>query len=257
MLELFHWEPVGHSARVLICLEEIGADYRSRYVDALNFEHFSGEFLKLNPQGLLPVLLADGVALSESSLINEFLAESFPDANLKPVDPVSAYNVRVWSKFVDYNLASSLSTLGCRSCLVPVLEACDPAALEGRIASIPVAERRAGWQRAARNDYDDALVENAERKVRLVLHRMEETLFAGEWLVGNRYSIADINAFAMIDGLMQAAPAVVNADDAPRTAAWAGRIAARPAVRSVLDSAGLRRRKDTVFLPGPEHSRWG
>jgi len=110
MLELFHWEPVGHSARVLICLEEIGADYRSRYVDALNFEHFSGDFLKLNPQGLLPVLVADGAALSESSLINEFLAESFPEAKLKPADPAGAYNAQVWSKFVDYNLASSLAT---------------------------------------------------------------------------------------------------------------------------------------------------
>lgn len=257
MLELFHWEPVGHAARVLVCLEEIGVDYRSNYVDALNFEHFSGDFLKLNPQGLLPVLKVDGVALSESSLINEFLAESFPEANLKPADPTDSYNVQVWSKFVDYNLASSLATLGCRRYLVPLLERCDRAVLETRIASIPVPERRVGWRRAARNDYDEALVDNAGRKVRLVLGRMEEALATGEWLVGGRYSIADINAFAMISGLMQAAPDIVNADDAPHTTAWAGRIAARPAVRSVLDSADLRRRPDTVFLPGPEHSRWG
>lgn len=257
VFELFHWEPVGHSARVLICLEETGADYRSRYVDALNFEHFSGDFLKLNPQGLLPVLVADGVALSESSLINEFLAESFPEADLKPADPTSAYNVQAWSKFIDYHLASSLATLGCRRYLVPALERCDRPALEARIDSIPVPERRAGWQRALRNDYDDALVENAARKVRLVLGRMEETLAAGEWLVGGRYSIADINAFAMVRGLMQAAPEIVNVDVAPHTAAWAKRIAARPAVRSVLDSADPGRRTETVFLPGPEHSRWG
>ena len=257
MLELFHWEPVSHSARVLICLGEVGAEYRSHYVDALEFEHLAHEYLTLNPQGLLPVLKADGVVLSESSLINEFLAESFPEAKLKPADPTDAYNVQVWSKFVDYNLASSLATLGCRRYLVPVLHRCDRATLEARIESIPVPERRAGWQRAAQNDYDDALIDNAERKVRLVLGRMEETLAAGQWLVGDHYSIADINAFAMISGLMEAAPGIVNADDAPHTAEWAGRIAERPAVRSVLDSPDLRRRTDPVFLPGPEHSRWG
>lgn len=254
MLELFHWEPVGHSARVLICLAEVGAEYQSRYVDALGLEHFSDDFLALNPQGLLPVLKIDGAVLSESSLINEFLAESFPEAALEPDEPTDAYNMRVWSKFVDYNLASSLATLGCRRWLVPLLERGDRAAMKRRIEAIPVPERKPGWLRAVRNDYDEALVANAERKVRLVLDRLEETLAAGEWLVGDRYSLADINAFALIDGLLQAAPELVNSDSAPHTAEWAARIAERPAVRS-LES--LKRRKETVFLPGPEHSRWG
>ena len=257
MLELFHWEPVSHSARVMICLAEVGADYDSHYVNALGFEHFSPEFLKVNPEALVPVLRVDGVVLTESSLINEFLAESFPKAKLRPDEPADAYNVQVWSKFIDYNLASSLATLGCRRYLVEVLRRYDRAVLAGRIDSIPVPERRAGWLRAARGEFDDALVENARRKVGLVLKRMEETLSAGDWLVGGHYSIADINAFAMIDGLRHAAPELVNADDAPHTWAWVGRIADRPAVRSVLDSPRHRRRSDTVFIPGPEHSRWG
>lgn len=257
MLELFHWEPVGHSLRVLICLEEIGVDYRSRYVDALSFEQFSPDFLKLNPQGQVPVLVSDGVALSESALINEFLAESFPEAKLGPADAIDRYNTQAWSKFVDYNLAPSLGTLGCRKYLVPVLQAYDRAALRQRIEAIPVTERRAGWARAAAGDFDDALIANAERKVRLAVDRMEKALTESDWLAGERYSIADINAFAMISGLKEAAPHIVNPHDAPRTTAWADAIAERPAVRSVCTSAGLRRRPDTVFVPGPEHSRWG
>ncbi|HZD53691.1 MAG TPA: glutathione S-transferase family protein [Woeseiaceae bacterium] len=257
MLELFHWEPVGHSARVLICLHEIGVEYRSRYVDALQLEQFSDEFLELNPQGQLPVLRADDVAMSESGLINEFLAESFPESRLVPADAIGRYNAQVWSKFVDSHLASSLGTLGCRKYLLPVLNEYDRAALEARIASIPVIERRAGWQRAAAGDYDDALISNAERKVRLAVERMEETLAGSDWLVGGAYSIADINAFAMISGLRDACPHIVNGRDAPHTSAWADRIAERPAVQSVLTSPDLKHRPDTVFLPGPEHSRWG
>jgi len=111
MLELYHWEPVGHSLRVLICLHEIGDSYRTHYVDALKFEQFSADFLKLNPLGQLPVLKSNGVAMAESVLLNEYLAESYPDSQLAPADPVGWYNVQVWSKFVDYNLASSLATL--------------------------------------------------------------------------------------------------------------------------------------------------
>jgi glutathione S-transferase len=257
MLELFHWEPVGHCARVLICLHEIGAEYRSHYVDALKFEQFSADFLKLNPQGQLPVLMRDGVAMSESALLCEYLAESHPESNLAPADPVDWYNVQVWSKFVDYHLASSLGTLGCRKYLGPVLKEHDQAELKRKIASIPVPERKAGWERAAADDYDDELVANAERKVKLVVDRMEATLAAGDWLVGEKYSIADINAFAMISGLSAAAPHIVNERDAPHVMDWSARIAERPAVRAVLSSPGLRRRRDLVFIPGPEHSRWG
>lgn len=257
MLELYHWEPAGHSLRVLICLHEIGDGYRTHYVDALKFEQFSADFLKLNPSGQLPVLTSDGVAMAESVLLNEYLAESYPDAQLAPTDPVGWYNVQVWSKFIDYNLASSLGTLGCRKFLVPVLEAFDQAELKRKIASIPVPERRAAWERAAAGDYDAELVANAERKVKLVVERMEAALAEGEWLVGGKYSIADIDAFALINGLEAAAPHIVNDRNAPRVIDWASRIAARPAVREVLSSPGLKRRKDTVFLPGPEHSRWG
>ncbi|MCI0516553.1 MAG: hypothetical protein L0Y45_01840 [Woeseiaceae bacterium] len=49
--ELYHWEPVGHSLQVLICLHEIGDSYRTHHVDALKFEQFSADFLKLNPLG--------------------------------------------------------------------------------------------------------------------------------------------------------------------------------------------------------------
>jgi glutathione S-transferase len=256
VLELLHWEPVGHCARVLICLHEIGAEFRSRYVDALEFEHFSPDFLKLNPLGQLPVLKSDGVALSESALIDEYLAESHPESGLAPTDPVDWYNVQVWSKFVDYHLASSLATLGCRKYLVPLLKEYDQAGLHEKIASIPVTERKAGWERAAADDYDDELIANAERKVKLVIERMEARLSDGDWLVGEAYSIADIAAFAMISGLMEAAPHLVNEGEAPHVIGWAARIAERPAVQA-LSSPALKRRKETVFVPGPEHSRWG
>lgn len=256
MIELYHWEPVAHSARVLICLNEIGAEFESHYVDLLEFEQFDDAFRALNPAGQVPVLCNNGVAMTESALINEYLAEAFPDAGLAAMDAGGWYRTQTWSKWVDYNLSSSLGTLGCRKFLVPELAARDRASLARAIDAIPVAERQPGWRLAADNAYTDDMVANSERKVKLVIGRMEEILAESEWLAGGAYSIADIDTFAMVDALRDVAPGIVNAAEAPATMRWLERIAARPAVQAAR-AANRKFETGTMYAPGPEHSRWG
>lgn len=256
MLELFHWEPVGHSARVLICLHEAGAEFKSRYVDLLAFEQFSDDFLAMNPMGQVPVLRADHVVMTESSLINEYLAESHPHAGLAASDPLGWYKTQTWSKYVDYNLGSSLATLGCRKHLVPMLKKQDKKKLRKKIEAIPVPERRPGWQLAADDAYTDDMLKNSERKLKLVIERMEKILADAEWLAGTRYSIADIDTFALLRSLKDLAPHIVNDNDAPATLDWLGRISERPAVREALTKYS-KLEPGTAFAPGPEHSRWG
>ncbi len=256
MIELYHWEPVGHSARVLICLHEIGVEFESHYVDLMDFQQFSGDFLAMNPLGQVPVLRVGDVVMTESSLINEFLAESHPDAGLAPDDPLGWYQTQTWSKYVDYNLGSSLGTLGCKKFLVPMLEKLDKDELNKKIEAIPVAERRSGWELAANDAYTDDMVENSQRKLRLVTERMEKILADTAWLAGENYSIADIDTFALMRSLKDLAPHIVNADNSPATLAWLNRISERPAVEAVFSKYGSLE-PDTAFAPGPEHSRWG
>jgi GST-like protein len=256
MIELYHWEPVSHSARVLICLQEIGVDYKSHYVDLLEFEQFSDRFLTVNPFAQVPVLRNDDVTLTESALINEYLAETFPKAGLAATDALGWYDTIIWSKYIDYNLSSSLATLGCRKYLAPILKDRDQNELKEAIGAIPVAERRPGWEWAAGDADDDDLIGNSERKVQLVIDRMEGILASADWLVGDRYSIADIDTFAMVNSLTDVVSEIVNQDTAPNTSAWLARIADRSAVKAVLAS-GTKHEVGKVFAPGPEHSRWG
>lgn len=256
MLELFHWEPVGHSARVLICLHEIGAKFKSNYIDLLAFEQFTDDFLALNARGQVPVLRDGNTILTESSLINEFLAESYPKAALAPQDPLGWYRTQTWSKYVDYNLSSSLGTLGCRKHLVPLLEKRNRGKLAKDIEAIPVPERKPGWQLAADNAYTGDMVGNSERKLKLVIERMEKVLADSEWLAGDAYSIADIDTFALMRSLKDLAPEFVNVDKSPSTIAWLDRVSGRPAVKDALSTHG-KLEAGTAFAPGPEHSRWG
>lgn len=84
-LKLF-WYP-GTCARVpLIALEEIGEPFELHAVDAEAGEKQSAEYRSMNPKGKVPVLLADGHPLTENPAIQTFLARSYPEAQLLPLD---------------------------------------------------------------------------------------------------------------------------------------------------------------------------
>jgi glutathione S-transferase len=91
-LVYYHAEPLANSLKSMIPLMEKGLDYESRYVDLHKFEQHSDWFTAINPEGQVPVLDHDGVIITHTTVINEYLEDAFPDANpadgpLRPRDP--------------------------------------------------------------------------------------------------------------------------------------------------------------------------
>ena len=82
MLELYHAEPVANSMKVLLCLKEKGLEFKSHYVDLLAFEQHEPWFVALNTNAQVPVLVHDGKVITESTVINEYLENVFPEAPL-------------------------------------------------------------------------------------------------------------------------------------------------------------------------------
>lgn len=82
--------PFVHRAAIL--LREKGVAYDIRYVDLAAKPDW---FLALSPRGKVPVLVADGVVLFESSVIVEFLDETHPP-HLVPSDPFERARQRAW-----------------------------------------------------------------------------------------------------------------------------------------------------------------
>lgn len=76
----------GPSHRVRIALALKGVDYEYVPVDLRGGAQRSDEFLAVNPQGLVPVLIADDQVLTQSSAILEWLEERFPLPPLLPED---------------------------------------------------------------------------------------------------------------------------------------------------------------------------
>ena len=80
--------------RVRIALNLKGLQYESLPKAFARNEHRAPEYLALNPQGLIPALATDGVVLSQSLAIIEYLNDRHPEPPLLPADPIDRARVR-------------------------------------------------------------------------------------------------------------------------------------------------------------------
>ncbi|HTV50455.1 MAG TPA: glutathione S-transferase family protein [Steroidobacteraceae bacterium] len=261
MLELYHWEPNLQFLKPLVALREAHVQYSGHYFDPTSLEQFSPSFpqdtescLQLEREG---PLLIDGVTiLSSPFFILEYIAEAFPAAQLYPGGAYPNYRVRAWGQYTALQLAPGVCALGCARYLAPALAAREPGVLRTRIERIEPLERRQAWLAVMDGSLGEARLEAIRQRLHAVVRRYEATLSERSWLAGDSYSIADIDAFAMLAPLPQLAPDVVSEQATPAIMQYLQRVRARPAVREALAS-GRTARPEEAFVPGPEAARWG
>ena len=261
MLELYHSEPNIFFLKPLLALHEKQAEFASRWFDADNFGQcslgLSGEVeahLHLEREG--PLLRHEGTLISGSFFMLEYIAEALPGAALLPDAPYDAYRARASGQFLGAHLGSLVPVLGCVRYLAPRLAALGRTALDAQLAQIAPQERRVAWQALVDGTYTPQILDTARERLKFPVSRVEATLAEGQWLAGPRYSIADIDAFAMLRVLPDLAPEIVNAQATPRTCDYLARIEARPAVRAAL-AMSRSGKPEQHYVPGVEPSRWG
>ena len=106
MLELYHYDHSSAAQKIRIALAEKRLEWVSHHLDTsvAKREHFSPEYLKINPRGIVPTLVHDGLVIRESQVILEYLEDAFPQNPLLPVSPYDRAQMRLWTKLVDEGL---------------------------------------------------------------------------------------------------------------------------------------------------------
>jgi glutathione S-transferase/GST-like protein len=261
MLELYHSEPNTFFLKPLVALHEKGVSFQSRWIDTGKLEQFKLAFsgdveahLQLEREG--PLLLHDGTLISSTFFMLEYIAEAFPGPALLPESPFDLYRARASGQFLGANLGSLVPVLGCARYLAPALAAMDRKTLDATLADVAPLERRAGWQALLDGTYTPQILDTARERLKFPVSRIESTLASDEWLAGPRYSIADIDAYAMLRTLPDLAPDVVNESVTPRLWQYLQRISQRPAVKAAL-AMSRSGKPEQHFVPGVEPSRWG
>lgn len=100
MLALY-FSPGSSSMAPHIALHEIGASFEAKPVSLGKKETHTPEFLAINPNGKVPVLLIDGCVLTEVAGTLFYLARTFPAAKLLPQGDIEAEaQVVSWMSYI-------------------------------------------------------------------------------------------------------------------------------------------------------------
>lgn len=261
MLELYTSEPNTFFLKPLIALHEKRAEFRTHWFDAEAFGSVPLELsaeveaqLHLEREG--PLLRHGDTLIASTFFMLEYIAEALPGERLLPDSPYDQYRARASGQFLGAHLGSLVPILGCVKYLVPRLQGMERAALDAKIAQVEPQERRAGWQALFDGTYSPQILATARERLKFPVSRVEKQLSEGPWLAGPRYSIADIDAFAMLRAIPDLEPDLVNASATPRITEYLARIEARPAVKAAL-ATSRSGQPQRHFVPGVEPSRWG
>jgi glutathione S-transferase len=96
----FFFAPGSSSMAVHIALHEIGVPFEGKPVVLQSKELVTPEYLALNPEGKVPVLVIDGRPLTEVAAILFYLTKRYPDAGLLPRDDLEAESQALsWMSF--------------------------------------------------------------------------------------------------------------------------------------------------------------
>lgn len=190
---LFH-APNSRSGAARILLEELGIDYDLQVLDLKRKQQRDPAYLAVNPMGKVPAILHGGVLVTEQPAIFIYLADRYPQAGLAPGldDPLRG----PWLRWLAFYGASF-----------------EPAIIDRALGRDPAPPSLCPY-----GDYDTMLA------------TFTAPLRAGPWLLGERFSAADI-LWASALGWMTGFGLVPKL---PEIMAYVERLRARPAAQKAI-----------------------
>ena len=221
MLTLYDFGNSVCCQKVRITLVEKRLTWDAVRVDLFKSEQYDPKYLKLNPKGVVPTLVHDAVPIIESTLICEYLDETFPDPPLLPEHAAGRARMRLWSKMVDESLHEGVTELSFSAMFRERMKAMTAEMRERRFANIGDPRRRDRFKSTYELGVQSPFVLYAIAAYERAFKLMEDTLAqGGPWLLGARPTLADINLMPYAARLDYLGLLGVWIDDRPRVRDW-------------------------------------
>jgi glutathione S-transferase len=198
MFELYDFTFSHYSEKARWALDFKGVPYTPRHL--LPGFHLRTT-RKLAPRSCVPILKTDGAVIQGSTEIIDFLERTFPDRSLTPANPNDATTASQWEKYLDEEIGVTLRlwfyqhTLADRDRALRFLCSDAPWLQRSLFALSFTAIRRKMTEFMHINAENAA---EAERRFLLAFDRLDTALEQAPFLVGNRFSRADLTACALL-----------------------------------------------------------
>jgi glutathione S-transferase len=171
MLTLYY-APHTCSLASHIALEDVGANYELHRIDFKTAQQRSADYLRVNPKARVPALATPRGILTETPAMLAFIAQSFPDARLAPLDDPFAF--------------AELQSFNSYLCSV---------------VHVAHAHRMRGYRWADEQSSFDDMKRKVPQSVGACFAVIEESLLKGPWVMGEAYTIADPYLFTLAQWL--------------------------------------------------------
>lgn len=239
MYTLYHHGSSVCAGKVRLALAEKDLAWDGVYIDILKGDQFTPQFLKLNPKAVVPVLVDGDQVMTESTVIVEYLDLKHSETSLHPKDPYLWCQARYWTKAVDEDLHPACAAVTFMCSHRHTIARLGPEGLETFLGSTPAASVTPDWKEKKRLYVTRGLdAPDGPDKIRLYdgyLHKMEEALNTGDWLVGDSYGVADLSVTPYVNRLdMLSMSGMWENGRLPRVTGWWKRIRARPSFKPMM-----------------------
>jgi glutathione S-transferase len=227
------------SQRVRFVLNAKGLPFAEKKLDLLAGDQLTPEYLKINPNGVVPTLDHDGSIVIDSTVIIEYLDEVMPQgANFTPRDPVVRARMRALMRFIDEMPAAAVRVPTFNLAFLPRFAAMSEAEFAAFAESKPL--RKEFMLAMGRTGFPQKEMDAALGRLRRAYERMDESIrdSGGPWLLGKDITLADVS---VMPAIVRMADLGRDGDwaDLPRVAKWYELIRAQPAFKPTYYAGSL------------------
>ena len=233
MIKLYHNDMSVCAAKVRTVLAEKGQPWEGVHMDLRAGDTQKPEYLKMNPNAVVPTLVHDGMVIIESTVICEYLDDAFPRNPLHG-DALERARMRLWTKQLDEGLHIAVGNLSLCIAFRHQHLAKTPEQLKAYLDGIPGAETRERRRKGIELGMDSPTFAPSLDRWDKWLGDAEAALQDGGWLAGRTYSLADIAYMPYMIRLEHLGLEALWARR-PQVAAWRERIFAKPSYKSEVE----------------------
>lgn len=190
-LHLYHGDISNCSMRVRMTLEEKGLDWTSYHLDLRKKENISDDYFAINPNGLVPTLVHDGVVHIESNDIIDYLDRTYPEPSLRST--VDVAGMLGWLK-----LAASIHVTGIKPYVYATIiqkKVKKTTEEEAKYNELQKNEQLKSFHSKHAGDREIGSEDIAEpmRILRDSFDVLERSLDGNRWIMGDQFTLADIS----------------------------------------------------------------
>ena len=199
MLTLYDHVESPCCQKVRLMMAEKQISFQAVWVDILKGDNLRASYLALNPKAQVPVLVheveGEEIVITESTIICEYLEDSFPERPLFPFKPVERAAARKWALLVDTGIhmpstAAITFTIAFRDELLKMLDTSEKkeAYLEGVKHPVNREVRKLVLEQGFESPYFLRALKSFDEMFQMMEAQLERT----QWLAGDSFSYSDI-----------------------------------------------------------------